>query len=132
MKYIYGVIIAIVLFVSGIIVGKYKFSTKDIQVIEKIEYQTKWKTEFREKIVYKDKKPEFSQENFNIFYESYQAPIHFKDRTEKNYLFVTAYTPYKEAIARYEIGTKGNWKYYLIWAGIGMAAGGAALWYFTK
>jgi len=132
MKTIYGIItgiiLAIALLIGGIFIGKYKFSTHEIQVLEKKIYETKWKT----KIVYKDNKPEFTQENFDIAVACMESSIDFKDRTENNYLFITAFDDCKENTARYEIGTKGNWKVYLAIAGLGAAAGGATIWYLTK
>ncbi len=132
MKTIYGVIIgiilAIALLVGGIFIGKYKFSTHEIQVVEKKIYETKWKT----KIVYKDNKPEFTQENFGIAVACMESSIDFKDRTENNYLFVTAFDNCKENTARYEIGTKGNYKVYLAIAGIGVAGGAAAVYYLIR
>jgi len=141
MKTIYGIItgiiLAIALLVGGIFIGKYKFSTHDIEIKDRIVYQTKWKT----KVEYREKKPEMTVENYDFFYNCWTSSIDFKEKTETsyswlifrhNYLYITAFDQCKENTARYEIGTKGNWKVYLAIAGLGAAAGGATIWYFTK
>lgn len=126
------VIACLIFFISGILIGKYKFSKQDIKVVEVTHSETKWDTKIETKIVYRDKKPEFNQDNFDIFYNCYKSPIQFKHTVNNNFLNVTAFDDCKEATAQYEIGTKGNWKMYLAFAGICAAAGGAALWYFTR
>lgn len=131
-----GLIAAITIFAGGLLIGKFYFSKTDIKVVDRLVYKTKWKTEIKTKIVYKDKEPEFSQENFDIFYNCYTSPISFKDYTEKNYLFVTAYDDCKEAEARYEIGSSGNWKLYFSLGAITATGAGYGIYrlikYFTK
>ena len=108
---IIGAIIAIVLFTGGIFIGKYKFSTHEIKIEQKIEYKTIWKEKPAANLP-------FTQENFDNLLFCTVSDLHFKEKTENNYLYVTAYDACKENTARYEIGTKGNWK---IYAGIGAA-----------
>lgn len=128
-KYIIiGLIAAIIIFIGGLFTGKYKFSTQDIKIVDRVITETKWKT----KIEYIKSKPQFTQENFDLFYDSWKSPINFKDKTENNNLFVTAYTDYKEATARYEIGTKNDWKMYLAFAGLGAVATAGTLYYFFR
>ena len=120
-KKIIGTFIAVMLvFIIGIITGKYYFSTTEIKVVEKKVYETKWKTKI--KTEYLKEKPMFTEEDYDLFYRCTIAPIKFEDWTENNYLYVKAFDECKEAEARYEIGTKGDWK---IYAGIGL--GGFAL-----
>ena len=128
---IVGIIAVFIIFCIGVIVGYKYFSTTEIEVKEKKIYETKWKTEIKTKIVYKEKKPEFNQENFGIFYNCYISPIQFEDWTEKNYLNIKAFDDCKEAQARYEIGQKGNWKIYLGF-GLGGFALGTGLYFIFK
>lgn len=123
-----GLITGIIIFAGGIFTGKYKFSTQDIKVVEKKVYETKWKT----KIKYVNKEPEFTKENFDISFNCMMSSLNFKDYTENNYLFITAFDDCKEATARYEIGTKNNWRVYLIWAGIGAAVTAGTVWYYNR
>jgi len=116
-KIISSIVIAIVLFVGGIFIGKYYFSKTDIKVVEKVEYKTIWKEKPAANLP-------FTQENFDNLLYCATSDLHFKDRTEKNYLFVTAFDACKENTARYEIGTKGDWKVYVCLAGAGVVAGG--------
>jgi len=106
------------IFAAGALVGKYYFSKTDIKVIDRIVYTT----------VYKESAPtQYTPENFDKLLLWANSPINFKDRTEKNYLFVTAFDLNKENTARYEIGTKGNWKVYGVIAGLAAIAGGIAV-----
>src|SRR4030042_1278224 len=111
---IIGSIIAIVLFSSGVLTGRYYFTKTDIKIIEKVVTETKYK--------YKNLKPEnkpiFDQENFNRLLACYDSPLQFKTNTINNILNVKVYDDCKEATALYEIGTTGNYKIYL---GIGAA-----------
>jgi hypothetical protein len=119
----YGILIAIILCVSSFLVGKFGFSTHEIEVKEKVVYKT----------IYKETTPtEFNQQNFDLLTSWVNSPIQFKDRTEKNYLFVTAFDDHKEATARYEIGTVGDWKLYGCLIGAGAIAGGYAIYKLTK
>jgi hypothetical protein len=114
---IIGAIIAVILFAGGIFVGKYKFSTHEIKIEEKIEYKTIWK-----------EKPAldmpFTQENFNNLLYCATADLHFQEKTENDYLYVTASDGCKENTARYKIGQKGNWKIYFGIAGVAAITGG--------
>lgn len=114
---IIGATIAIALFVGGIFIGKYKFSTHEIKIEEKIEYKTIWKEKPAQDLP-------FTQENFDNLLFCATSDLHFKEKTENNYLYVTAYDACKENTARYEIGTKGNWKIYLGIAGVAAITGG--------
>lgn len=123
-KYItIGTLIAIILFVSGLFIGKHYFSKTEIKIEEKIVYKTEWKT----KIEYV-----YTQDNFDALYKCYQSPIIFDERIENNYLSITAFDDCKEATARYKIGQKGNWKIYLTVAGIGAAGGGYLIYRILK
>jgi len=112
---IIGAITAIVLLIGGVFIGKYYFSKTDIKVVDRIVYKTEYKT----KIV-----KEYTTENFDQLWGCYQSPITFADRTEQSYLYVTAKDDCKEATARYQIGTKGNYKIYLGIAGAAAITGG--------
>lgn len=134
-KAIITILISCLLFFTvGIFIGKYKFSTQEIKIVEKKVYETKWKTKI-EYVKNPDtgkNQPIFDQNNFNRLLNCYDSPLNFKDRTEKNYLFVTAFDDCKEATARYKISQKGNWKIYFTFAGIGVVAGGVAVYYLRK
>jgi hypothetical protein len=122
-KYLTGAIIAILLFVGGVLTGKYYFAKTDIKVVDRTIYTT----------VYKEATPtEFNQQNFDLLKLWVNSPIQFKDRTEKNYLFVTAFDLHKENTARYEIGTYGDWKVYAIIGGLGAIAGGYTIYKLTR
>src|SRR4030066_1288967 len=114
---IIGAIIAIVLFTGGIFIGKYKFSTHEIKIEQKIEYKTIWKEKPAVNLP-------FTQDNFDNLLFCAVSDLHFKEKTEKNYLYVTAFDACKENTARYEISTKGNWKIYLSIAGVAALTGG--------
>ena len=107
-----GIVIAILLFIGGVLLGKYYFSSIEIKIVEKKVFETKWKT----KIVYRDNKPVFNMENFNILNDCYTSPIEFEEHTKNDYLHVLAYDNCKQAEARYKIGQKGNWTYYIAFA----------------
>jgi hypothetical protein len=108
-----GIIIAI--FLSGIFVGRFYFAKTEIKVVERLIYKT----------IYKEKiQPVFDQDNFNRLLACYNSELKFKDRTENNYLFVTALDDCKEATARYEIGQSGSWKIYAGVGLVGILAGG--------
>jgi hypothetical protein len=110
---IIGAIIAIGLYAGGVITGKYYFAKTDIKIVEKEIIKTEWK--------YKElRQPVFDHDNFNKLLLCYNSELKFKEKTEKNYLHVTAFDECKEAEIRYEIGTKGNWKIYVS-IGIGSA-----------
>lgn len=101
--------IIIVIFLSGLFIGRFYFAKTDIKVIDRVIYKT----------VYKDKiQPVFDQDNFNRLLTCYNSELQFKDKTIDNFLFVTAYDDCKENTIKYEIGTKGDWK---IYAGVGVA-----------
>jgi hypothetical protein len=103
------------IFIVGLLVGKFYFAKTEIKVVDRIIYKT----------IYKEPIPtEFNQQNFDLLNSWVNSPIQFKDRTEKNYLFITAYDANKSADARYEIGQKGNWRIYGTIAGVAALAGG--------
>jgi len=103
------ILIIIFIFLSGLFVGRFYFSKTEIKVTERIVYKTEWK----EKI-----QPIFDQDNFNRLLTCYNSELRFKDRTENNYLFVTAFDECKENTIKYEIGQRGDWK---IYTGVGVA-----------
>jgi hypothetical protein len=115
MRYLIGVIIAVVLFTGGAICGKYYFSTQEIKIVDKVVYKTEYKTKY---IHLKDE-PEYNLDNFNDLLTCYNSPITFRDYTESDYLHVVAQDNCKSAEVKYKIGTKNNWTMYL--------AGAAAL-----
>jgi hypothetical protein len=126
-NYVKTLIVAVIIFfIAGLLIGKYKFATHEIKVITETVTETKYKT----KIEYVNNTPVFDQSNFNRLLACYESPLKFKDKTENNYLFVTAFDDCKEATARYEIGTKGNLKFYLTLTGIGAAAGAGIVLYY--
>ena len=61
----------------------------------------------------------------------YNASLDFKDHTENNILFVTAFTPCKEATAEYKIGVKNNYAVYLTIGLVGIGTG-LALYHFMR
>jgi hypothetical protein len=113
------------MFAAGIIIGKFYFSKTDIKIIDRIVYQTVWKEKPAASLP-------FTQVNFDNLLACTLSEINFKDHTEKNYLFVTAFDSCKENTARYEIGQKGNWKVYAIIGGLGVIAGGYAVYRLTR
>ena len=108
-KEIISILTIIGIFAAGLFIGRFYFSKTEIKIKERIVYTT----------VYTEKIPPiFDQNNFDKLLKCYNSDLQFKDRTESNYLFVTAFDSCKEATARYEIGTKGDWK---IYTGVGVA-----------
>lgn len=129
-----GIILSIIIFLSGVFIGKNQFSTHEIKIQEKIVYSTEWKTKIK---VIKDPDtgrpaPLFDQDNFNRLLSCYESPLKFQEKIRNNYLYITAYDNCKEAQAEYEIVTKGNWKIYLAMAGIGVAIGGGVALYLRR
>lgn len=112
-----SILILIAIFAGGVLVGKHYFSKTDIKVIDKVVYKTVWKEKPAPDLP-------FTQENFNNLLYCVNSDIIFKDKTDKNYLYVTAYDECKEATARYEIGSKGDWRFYVGFGIAGAAAGG--------
>ena len=102
-KIISGIIIAILLFLSGFCTSKYFFP--QIRIIEKKVYKT----------VYK----EIDKNDTESLFLCYKSPIMFRDTIDMNYLYITAFDDCKSNTARYQIGTKGNWKMY-----VGFGVGG--------
>lgn len=121
MKFVYGLISAVIIFIGGIIIGKYYFSK--IEVVEK----KVTKTVYKDKIQYV-----YKQETFDELWKCYESPIKFKDKTESNTLSVTAYDSCKEATVKYEIGSNTDWKVYACIAGVGAIAGGYAVYKLRK
>lgn len=121
-----GIILTIAVFLSGLFIGKKYFATHEIKVITKTVTETKYKTkiEYVKNHDTGNHQPVFDQDNFNRLLACYESPLKFQDRTENNYLFVTAFDDCKEATARYEIGTSGNYKIYLAFGTAGILAGG--------
>lgn len=121
-----GIILSISCFITGVLIGKNNFSKNNIKIIEKKIEITKWKTkiEYVKNPDTGNQQPVFDQDNFNRLLTCYESPLKFQDRTENNYLFVTAFDDCKEATARYEIGTAGNYKIYLAFGTAGILAGG--------
>lgn len=105
----------IILLLCGVsfLAGRYTKPT-DIKVIDKYIYST----------IYKDIPTEYTPENFDRLLFCAKSPIDFRDRTEKNYLFVTAFDACKENTARYEIGQNTDWIFYGELVLGGMALGG--------
>lgn len=127
MKIITGAIIAIGLFISGLLVGRYVFYKTEIKVIK----ETVTKTEYKYKYLKSENKPVFDQENFNRLLYCYDSPLLFEDHTEGNTLHVKAYDECKEATVQYEIGSKGNYKIYLTVGVVGILTG-IGLYHFLK
>ena len=121
LKYITGAIIAIILFAGGVLLGKHYFSSTEIKVVEKKVYETVWKTKV--KYVKAETKDDLVLEDCNNLIDWYNSPLEFKDHTENNYLYVTAFDLAKSAEVRYKIGTKGNWILYGSIALAGIATG---------
>jgi hypothetical protein len=118
MKYLIGIIIAIILFTGGVLCGKFYFSTQEIKIVDKVVYKTEYKTEY---IHLKDD-PEYNLDNFNDLLTCYNSPITFQDYTKSDYLHVIASDQCKQSEVKYKIGTKGNWTMYFA-----IGAGAAAL-----
>jgi hypothetical protein len=115
-KYIVGVIIAIILLISGILIGKYYFSKTDIKIVTK----EVTKTEYKYKFLPTDLN---DVEKCKQAFDCSNSSINFKEKIVSNTLSVTAYDSCKEATAQYQIGTKGNWKIYVGVGAVGIAAG---------
>ena len=143
-KIIIGALIAIVLltgtFFTGLYFGKTYFPQK-IKVKEVKVENTIWKDKYdqlQKKIASMPKqitpadKEKITDNNLSDLIFCYNASLDFKDHVENNTLFVTAYTPCKEATAKYEIGTKGDYKIYLTVGVIGILAGTGLTYYLTK
>jgi hypothetical protein len=120
-KYLITIIITSIFFLStGLLIGRYHYPKKEIRIIEKKVYETQWKTEIK----YIDNKPVFDQDNFNRLFNCYNSELKFRELTADNYLFITVMDDCKEASAKYQIGTVGNYKLYLTVGAVGLIAGG--------
>ena len=113
------------IFAAGALVGKYYFSKTDIKIVDRVVYTTVRKEKPAANLP-------ATQDNFDNLLACTLSEINFKDKTENNYLFVTAYDQCKENTARYEIGTKGNWKIYGAVAGLAAIAGGITVYKLTR
>jgi hypothetical protein len=111
----YGIGIAIIIFLAGLLSGKYFFSTHDIKVKKEIQYQTVYLT---------PKDLAFNLENFNIYKACHDNKLTFTYKTEGDWLTVQVGDDCKSAETKYEIGTYGNWKIYGLIGLTGIIAGG--------
>ena len=129
LKYIIsGVVIACILFVSGLLVGRYNFAKPEIKVVEKIVTKTEWKTQIK----YIDNQPLFDKENFDRLLGCYSSNLQLIDKTENDWLLITAKDDCKEVTGKYRIGQSGNMNLYI---GIGIAGiitGGVIAYMLTK
>jgi hypothetical protein len=115
LKYIIsGVVISIILFMSGLLVGRYKFYKTEIRVVEREVTKTEYKIKV-EKI--------FDKSNFDNLLTCYESPITFKNSTDKNYLYVTAGDLCKDATVKYEIKSAGNMRLYFTVGIAGLVVG---------
>ncbi len=113
-KALIGIVAALVLFVSGILVGRYKFVKTEIKIIEKEVTKTEYKVKV-EKV--------FDQTNFDNLLKCYDSPITFTNYTKDNYLFVKAEDLCKDAEVKYEIKSAGNYKFYIGLSAAGLITG---------
>lgn len=113
---IIGPIIAIVLFTSGVLTGRYYFTKTDIKIIEKVVT----KTEYKYKELKIENKPVFDIDNFNRLLYCYNSEFKTKDIVENNWLKINIADECKSIDLKYEIGTKSDFKLYLT---IGATAG---------
>jgi hypothetical protein len=125
MKYIIDLFFAILLFVSGLIIGGKNFSTHEIQVVKEIEYKTVYK--------YEQLKPEnvtFTLKDFNLCIDCVNSPIDFSYMQRDNILTVKAFDACKENERGFEIKTPAPVKMYLTIGIIGILSGFAIYHYF--
>ena len=129
LKYISGAIIAVLLFVGGVIYGKYS-STQEFE-IKYVEIEdTVWKDKYlklkkkfnKSRITAKDKE-KISLDDLNNLVWCYNNSLEYSHYTESDYLFVSVTDGCKSAEAKFKIGTKDNWTMYFTIGAVGLAAG---------
>jgi hypothetical protein len=139
-KIIIGAVIAIVLFLSGLMIGRYVFYKTEIKVEEVKVEDTIWKDKYNQlqkKVVSMPKqitqadKEKITDDDLSDLIFCYNASLDFEDHTENNILFVTAFTPCKEATAEYKIGVRNNYAVYLTIGLVGIGTG-LALYHFMR
>jgi hypothetical protein len=119
MKYIIGSVIAIILFISGVIVGGKYYAKTEIKIVKETEYKTIYK--------YKDLKPInnpiFDIDNFNRLLECYDSPLQFETHSVNRSVSVRAFDACKENMIDIEIGSKGDYKVYIGIGAVGVLTG---------
>jgi len=127
MKYIIGAVIAIIIFIAGVIIGGKYYAKTEIVVKKEIVYETKWKY----KELKKEASPIFDQENFDRLLNCYDSPLRFGYNIQNNEILVKAWDDCKEGEVKYEIGTSGNYKIYIAVGLVGIGSG-LLLYHFLK
>jgi hypothetical protein len=111
-----GLIIAMILFFSGLLVGRYKFYKTEIKVIKRVVTKTEWK--------YAElKKPAFTEDNFNRLLFCVNSDLIAKENVKDNWLNITVADECKSIDLKYRIGTAGNMRLYFTVGIAGLVVG---------
>lgn len=102
MKYLTGAIIAIVLFISGLLTGRFYYAKTEIKVVEK----EVTKTEYKYKYLKTESKPKFTEDNFTRLLYCYNTNLVLDTNTKDNTLYVKCYDECKEITGQYKISAK--------------------------
>jgi hypothetical protein len=135
LKYLIGIIIAIILLIGTYLIG-YHHGSSELKVTKVSTSETSWlRTELQHKAkqaaVELDKTP---LEEITIDPEVYRysvlcnnSSLAFSHYTKDNYLYVTAFDQCKSAEAKFKIATKNGWTMYAVVGLAGIAIGTTAV-----
>ena len=112
MKYVIGAIIAIGLFISGLLIGKFHYAKTEIK-IEKVKVKnTVWKDKHQKlKLSKPIAKEKISVDDLNDLVYCYNSPLRFGHRIQDNEILVMAWDDCKQNEIKYKIKTKNTKKH---------------------
>lgn len=101
MKYVIGALIAIGLFIGGVLTGRYYYAKETIKVVKETKYETEWKI----KHLRPEAEPAFTLENYNTCLTCVNSPIEFGYNLQDNTLLVVGWDECKQNQHEFKIKT---------------------------